>query len=123
MTKLVFFVDDDKIILNLLEYTLQTRQDMEVQTFLSGEACLENLYRMPSLIVLDYNFKGGGKLSGLETLKLIRKKDMRTPILILTGEDDFKLEQKFFKAGATRFIRKSNYFVDALMESIEKEIF
>ena len=123
MAKLVFFVDDDKIILNLLEYTLQTREDMEVQTFLSGEACLENLYKMPSLIVLDYNFKESGKLTGLDTLKLIRKENQTIPVLILTSEDDFKLEQKFLKAGATRFIRKSNYFVDALMESIEKEIY
>ncbi len=123
MKKLVFFVDDDRIILNLLEYTIQGRQDLEVQTLLSGEACLENLYRMPSLIVLDYNFKGGSKLTGLDTLKLIRKKDQKTPVVILTSQDDYQLEHKFLKAGATRFIRKSNYFVDALMECIEKEIF
>ncbi len=123
MIKLIFIVDDDKIILNLLEYTLQISEDLEVQTFLSGEACLENLHKMPALIVLDYNFKGSDKLSGLDTLKLIRKKNKEIPVLILTSEDDFKVEQKFLKAGATRFIRKSHYFVDALMESIVKEIY
>ena len=43
-TKLVFFVDDDKMIINLLEYTFKSRQGIEVKTFFSGEECLENKY-------------------------------------------------------------------------------
>ncbi len=79
MTKLIFFVDDDKMILNLLEYTLNIRQDYEVLTFYSGEECVKNLYRKPDLVVLDHVFKGEGKdpMDGLQTLKQIRQKNSR----------------------------------------------
>ena len=53
MSKLIFFIDDDKMILNLLEYTFQSRQDYDVVCYNTGEECLENLHREPSLIVLD----------------------------------------------------------------------
>ena len=54
MSKTIFFVDDDKMILNLLEYTFQSRQDYQVITFQTGEECLENLDQKPRLIVLDH---------------------------------------------------------------------
>ena len=53
MSRKIFFVDDDKMILNLLEYTFQSRDEYEVITFQTGEACLENLQQEPNLIVLD----------------------------------------------------------------------
>ena len=59
MSKLIFFVDDDKMILNLLEYTFQSRQDYDVVTFQTGEECLENLHLGPRLIVLDHILASG----------------------------------------------------------------
>ena len=41
--KLIFFVDDDKMMLNLMEYTFKCREGFEVRSFFSGEECLENL--------------------------------------------------------------------------------
>lgn len=121
--KLVFFVDDDKMILNLLEYTLQNKHGFEIQTFLSGEDCLANLDRKPDLVVLDFVFKGSGNLSGLDTLREIRKNNKEIPVLILSSQEDTETEEQLMKSGATRFIPKNDYFVDALLESIEKEIF
>ena len=51
MDRLIFFVDDDKMILNLLEYTFQSRQDYQVITYTTGEECLENMDQKPRLIV------------------------------------------------------------------------
>ena len=51
--KLVFFVDDDKLILNLLEYTFKSRDGIQVKTFFSGEECLDHIQLKPDLVVVD----------------------------------------------------------------------
>lgn len=125
MGKLVFFVDDDKMILNLLEYTLKNRRDYEVKTFFTGEECIENMGLKPDLIVLDHIFKSNGKSgkTGLEILKEIKHININLPVIILTSQEDQKLEKDFISSGATKFIPKNDYFIDALMETIEKQIF
>lgn len=125
MGKLVFFVDDDKMILNLLEYTLKNRQDYDVKTFFTGEECIENLGLKPDLIVLDHIFKSNGKSkkNGLEILKEIKHHNNKLPVIILTSQEDQKLADEFISKGAAKFIPKNDYFIDALMETIEKQIF
>ncbi len=79
--KLIFFVDDDKMMLNLMEYTFKCREGFDVRSFYSGEECLENLHLKPSLIVLDY-YLGEGEstaMTGLDTLKKITRTDQKYP--------------------------------------------
>jgi DNA-binding NtrC family response regulator len=125
MGKLVFFVDDDKMMLNLLEYTLKNKQDYEVETFYTGEDCIDNMGMKPDLIVLDHNFKSNGapRKNGLEILKEIKQIDSTLPVIILTCQEDQKLADEFISSGATKFIPKNDYFIDALLETIEKQIF
>jgi len=75
MSRLIFFIDDDKMILNLLEYTFQSRQDYHVVTYQTGEECLEHLDQKPDIIVLDHILTGSkdNMLDGMDTLKEIRK--------------------------------------------------
>lgn len=122
MGKLIFFIDDDKMILNLLEYTFQSRQDYDVVCYQSGEACLENLDQNPSLIVLDHVLAGTGEnsLSGMETLKEIRKLDKKVPVVILTGQGDDSLLAEFMEAGASRYLTKDDFFIDSLIETIQQ---
>ena len=122
--KLIFFVDDDKMILNLLEYTIKNRKDYNVKSFLSGEECLANLAENPSLIVLDHYFSkvGSDKLTGLETLEKIKKITPKTPVIILSSQDDKELIPLYFSKGASRYISKDDYFVDSLMEAIDAEL-
>lgn len=124
MGKLVFFVDDDKMILNLLEYTLKNRQDYEVMTFYTGEECIENLGLKPDLIVLDHQFKSNGNSAknGLEILKEIKHLDEKLPVIILTSNEDKVLADEFLVNGAVKFIPKNDYFIDALIETIEMQI-
>ena len=122
MNKTIFFVDDDKMILNLLEYTFQSRQDYQVITFRTGEDCLKNLQQDPSLIVLDHILSGPGeeKLSGLETLREIRKVNKEVPIVILTGQGDDALLSEFMENGANRYLTKDDFFIDSLIETIQQ---
>ncbi len=125
MGKLVFFVDDDKMILNLLEYTLKNRQDYEVKTFFSGEECIAQLGLKPDLIVLDYIFKSAGDTNktGMEILREIKSYNDQLPVIILTSLEDQLIADEFISNGAVKFIPKNDYFIDALMETIEMQIF
>ena len=120
--KLIFIVDDDKVILNLLEYTFKSRDGFEVRTFNSGEECLKNMNMMPDLIVLDHLFYLQGKesMSGLETLKELRRLDLKVPVIILSGQEDLTLIREFILNGAMKYIPKEDYFIDVLVESVER---
>lgn len=122
--KLIFIVDDDKVILNLLEYTFKSREGYNVKTFDSGEECLQNLDLNPNLIVLDHLFylRGVSGMSGLETLKELRIKSPDVPVIILSGQEDLALIREFIRNGAVKYIPKADYFIDVLVESVEKVV-
>jgi len=121
--KLVFFVDDDKMILNLLEYTFKSRQGIDVKTFFSGEECLQHMHLKPDLIVLDHLFpENKGQMSGMETLKKLKATDKKVTVIVLSAQQDEKLIPEFIKNGAQKYISKDNYFIDDLIESIESVV-
>ena len=121
--KLVFFVDDDKMILNLLEYTFKSRAGIHVKTFFSGEECLENLHLKPDLVVLDHLFpEDTGQMNGLDVIREMRKADKDVSIIVLSSQQDENLIPEFLKVGAKQYISKDDYFIDALIESIEAEV-
>ena len=124
MGKKIFFIDDDKMILNLLEYTFQSRHDYQVITYQTGEECLENMDQEPSLIVLDHILAGPGeeRLSGLETLREIRRQNSEVPVVILTGQGDDALLSEFMEHGANRYLTKDDFFIDSLIETIQQVI-
>jgi DNA-binding NtrC family response regulator len=122
MSKLIFFVDDDKMILNLLEYTINNKENIDVMTFQSGEECLNRMDLKPDIIVLDHFFKVNGdvEMNGLEILKLIREKDKNIPVIILTGQEDEAIASSYMKSGATEYVPKNDYFVDNVLDVITK---
>jgi DNA-binding NtrC family response regulator len=121
MGKLIYFVDDDKMILNLLEYTFKNRDNYDVKTFQNGEECLTAMSEKPALIVLDHFFiSNNTRLSkGLEILKKIREIDSTVPVIMLSGERSENIIDEYVKNGINKFIIKDSYFIDSLIESIE----
>ena len=121
MSRPIFFVDDDTVILHLMEFTFQSRSDYQVICYSTGEECLENLTLNPRLIVLDHILAGTGegRLSGLDTLREIRKKDSEVPVVILTGQGDDELLAEFMETGANRYLTKDDFFIDSLIETIQ----
>jgi DNA-binding NarL/FixJ family response regulator len=119
--KLLFFVDDDKMMLDLMEYTFKCREGFEVKSFFSGEECLENLHLNPSLIVLDY-YLGAGEstiMSGLDTLKKINSLHSSVPVIILSREKKEELISEFCRNGAMKYVVKDDYFINTLIDTIE----
>lgn len=120
--KLIFVVDDDRIIQNLLEYTFNSREGYDVMVFSNGEECIQNLGLKPDLIVLDHLFlhNGTSMMNGLDVLEEIRKMNKKVPVLVLSSQPSKELIEDFYKKGATGYIRKEDYFIDTLIDSIEE---
>lgn len=120
--KLIFFVDDDKFMLDLMEYTFKCRDGFEVKSYFSGEDCLEHLDLNPDIIVLDY-YLGKGEsraMSGLETLKKINATNRKIPVIILSREKDQSLIDQFIHLGAKKYVIKDDFFITTLSDTIDE---
>jgi two-component system OmpR family response regulator len=119
--KLIFFVDDDRMMLNLMEYTFKCKDGYEVKSYFSGEECIENLNLKPSLIVLDYILGEDDSkvMSGLDTLRKITEQNRNIPVIILSREKNENLIKKFIDYGAKRYVIKDDFFIDTLIETID----
>jgi CheY-like chemotaxis protein len=122
MSKMIFFVDDDKMIINLLEYTFQSRQQYDVMSFESGEECIKALDLNPDLIVLDHQLANHGesKMDGIQTLEKIRSILPDLPVVVLTGKGTDELFREFLSKGASGYLTKDDYFIDSLFDTISK---
>jgi two-component system OmpR family response regulator len=121
MDKLIFFVDDDKMMLNLMEYTFKCREGFEIKSYFSGEDCVNNLSLKPKLIVLDYYLGSDEKnsMTGLDTLRKINTYNADIPVIILSREKDRDTIAEFIKQGAMKYVVKDDYFIDTLIDTIE----
>lgn len=122
MDKLIFFVDNDKMMLNLMEYTFKCREGFEVKSYFSGEECIRNLPLNPQLIVLDYYLGSAGEnsMSGLDTMRKINSINKNIPVIILSREKDRGTIEKFIEEGAMKYVVKDHFFIDTLIETIEE---
>ena len=85
--KKILVVDDEKDILELLEYNLE-RQGFEILKTMTGEEALELVKRKnPDLIILDLMLPD---LDGLEVCKILKKdtKIASLPIIMLTAKGE-----------------------------------
>ena len=72
----LFLVDDDAVYLKMLEndFIQQPDLDFNIETFSTGELCIESISHNPDVIILDYQLDGIEKnaMNGIETLNKIK---------------------------------------------------
>ena len=105
MTELIYNVEDDDGIRELIKYAL-TNAGYEVISFASAEALMSALQQqIPSLIILDIMLPG---MDGIEALKLIRANYKNAPmkILMLTAKSSEVNKISGLDSGADDYITK-----------------
>jgi two-component system OmpR family response regulator len=85
----LFLVDDDAVFLKLLEIEFLQHADFNIETFGTGELCMEKIAHNPDVIVLDYYLDGIDKnaMNGLTTLDKIKTFNKNIPVIILSSQD------------------------------------
>lgn len=101
----IFIIEDDPMYAKILDYHLSQNPDYEVEKFSTGKECINNLYKNPSIITLDYSLPD---MSGMDVLKRIQKYDKETPVVIISGQEDVTTAVNLLKEGAYDYIVKDN---------------
>ena len=85
----LFLVDDDALFLKSLEIDFMEHADFFIETYATGELCMENLSHNPDVIILDYRLDGIDKfaMNGIETLDKIKAFNPDIPVVMLSSQD------------------------------------
>jgi len=105
----IFLVDDDALYLKSLEIEFLEHGDFIIETYATGELCLENLSRNPDVIVLDYYLDGIDKtaMNGLETLDKIKALNPDIPVIMLSIQDKIDVAIQCMHHSAFDYVVKS----------------
>jgi RNA polymerase sigma factor (sigma-70 family) len=102
-TSVVFVVDDDPSVRSSLKFLLSS-VGLQVESFESAESFLQRKPPdAPSCLVLDIRLRG---LSGLDFQRELAARNIRIPIIFVTGHGDIPMSVRAMKAGAIEFLTK-----------------
>lgn len=105
----LFLVDDDAVYLQLLKIEFLQHADFLVETFPTGELCLECLSHNPDVIILDYHLDGIDKnaINGMETLDKIKAFNPNIPVIMLSSQDKIEVAINCMHHKAHDYVVKS----------------
>jgi DNA-binding NtrC family response regulator len=105
----VFLVDDDVLYLKLMEIEFLQHSDFHLESFGTGEICVENLSNKPDVIILDYHLDSVEKMAmnGIETLDKIKAVDPDIPVIMLSSQDKIEVAINCMHHKAVDYIVKS----------------
>jgi DNA-binding NtrC family response regulator len=105
----LFLVDDDALFLKSLEIEFLEHADFSIETFATGELCIENLSHNPDLIILDYLLDVVEKdaMNGIETLDKIKAFNPEIPVVMLSAQDKIEVAVNCMHHKAYDYVVKS----------------
>ena len=116
----LFLVDDDALFLQLSKIELLEHADFEIQTYATGELCVEHLADKPDVIILDYHLDGINKnaMNGLATLDKIKSYDSDIPVIMLSSQDKIEVAINCMHHRAYDYVVKSETAFIRLQKTI-----
>jgi two-component system, LuxR family, response regulator FixJ len=116
---MIYVVDDDYDVRTSLRFLLET-EGFDVRTFRSGSALLGSSTRnRADCLVVDYKM---AELDGLELATRLRRLQVPTPIILITGYPDENISAKASSAGVRQVLLKPNLegnLVDCVRNAID----
>jgi RNA polymerase sigma factor (sigma-70 family) len=117
----VFVVDDDPSVRSSLKFLISS-VGLQVECFDSTDALLQRkLPDAPSCLVLDVRLRG---LSGLDFQRELAARNIRIPIVFVTGHGDIPMSVRAMKAGAIEFLTKpyrDQDMLDAIRIALDRD--
>jgi len=105
----LFLVDDDALYLKLLEIEFREHADFTIETYATGELCVEHLSNNPDVIILDYKLDGIDKnaMNGIATLDKIKDFIPDVPVVMLSAQDKIDVAVNCMHHHAFDYVVKS----------------
>lgn len=117
----VFVVDDDPSVRSSLKFLIST-VGLQVESFDSADSFLQRKPQdAPSCLVLDVRLPG---LSGLDLQSELAARNIRIPIIFVTGHADIPMGIRAMKSGAVEFLTKpyrDQELLDAIRLALERD--
>jgi len=116
----LFLVDDDAIFLKSLEIKFLQEGDFNIETFATGELCIEHLANKPDVIILDYYLDGidTKAMNGLLTLDKIKEFNADIPVIMLSSQDKIEVAINCMHHKAFDYVVKSETAFVRLQKTI-----
>jgi two-component system, OmpR family, response regulator len=116
----LFLVDDDPLFLKVLALQFAENDNYIIETFSTGELCIQNLSKIPDVIILDYYLNGINKnaMNGIDTLKYIKNYNLDISVIMLSSQDKIEVAINCMHYGALDYVVKSETSFIQLQQSI-----
>jgi two-component system response regulator FixJ len=115
----VIIIDDHEGVRESLRILLETT-GFQTKAYASAETFLaEGVPQSSACLIVDIRLPG---MSGLELQEELARRDVRLPLIVMTGHADVALAVKAMKGGALDFLEKPIFDEDALLATIRRAI-
>jgi FixJ family two-component response regulator len=115
----IFVVEDDAAFNKLISSYITSKSDYEVYSYLSGEDCLEKIYKKPDIVLMDYELPFR---DGIEIMNVMKKKLTNAIFIFLSGQTNVKVAVEAIKEGAFDYIVKDNHAKENALNKVEQAI-
>ncbi len=117
MKQILLIEDDPKICESLNNYF--NTESLKLYTLADGKEALENIDNLkPDLVLLDINLPG---MSGIEILKEMKEKELKIPVIVITGFISTEAAIETMKQGAYEFVTKP-FQLEKLAKIVDKAL-
>jgi two-component system OmpR family response regulator len=108
LRQVIFIVDDDPVLAEMLKDHLSKMTSYKIQIFETGEDCLKHMDQKPGIVFLDFYLNSVNKdaMDGLDVLQEIKKIDSEVDVVMLSGQDKIEVAVKTMQYGAFDYIVK-----------------
>jgi DNA-binding NtrC family response regulator len=112
----IFVVEDNLMYQNLIAKELES-VSRNIHFYTNGEACLVELDKAPSVIVMDYNLDG--KLNGLDTLQQVRTVNPDVYVILFSSQKGLNTKEVFLQYGSFDFLEKNSLSLRTLHQMVD----
>ena len=103
----ILVVEDNTVLADTIKEELSRNVNLDVEVLNNGEDALYDIERsIYDIIILDIMLPD---LSGIEILRIIRNKGIKTPVIILTAKEELDDKVGAFSFGANDYVTKPFY--------------
>jgi two-component system OmpR family response regulator len=115
----IFIVEDNLLYQQLIARELEGFAG-PLSFYTTGEHCLANICRRPSIVVLDYNLDG--EINGLETLEEIRKFDPSIFVILFSSQKEVYSSENQRRYGSFDFLEKKEQSFKLLKQLLQAKV-